>query len=317
MEQQTVERVILHDLYEAWFLHGRLFSLEEICGREHWDAEKFWKIVDHLDEKKHARAVAAGGCYEITPVGIVFAENNGIADEDLVAKNQRARTLMLDTLFQIREEQVNWVGTHYSTLCEKTGLDETIAVYNLQVLEELGYVDEKSGFGERLTMLGIESIKNYRQRRAIAEDFERISDLGPQPRGRALQVLFAKIVERQGWSQEEGVRTSNEEIDVIVFKGREYYLVECKWEKDPIEAGVIREFYGKLSKRAGIGGLVVSMSGFTAGAIEEVLEHATSHRILLFGPEDIHSIVYSKQTFDEMLNAKSAELTIRKKVLQA
>jgi hypothetical protein len=143
--------------------------------------------------------VTAGPCYEITPNGIVFAENNGIADEDLVAKNQHARTLMLDTLFQICEEQGNSLGTHFSVLCEKTVLDETIVVYNLQVLEELGYVDE-SGFGERLTVQGVEAVKDYRQRKAIAEEFEHISGLSPQPRGRALQVLFAKIVAKLYWS---------------------------------------------------------------------------------------------------------------------
>jgi hypothetical protein len=46
MEQQTVERIILHDLYEAWFLHGRLLTVEESRDRERWDEETLRRTLD-------------------------------------------------------------------------------------------------------------------------------------------------------------------------------------------------------------------------------------------------------------------------------
>ena len=315
MDREIVERTILHDLYEAWFVRDRSNDMDMIRERNGWEDPSFWRIVDHMADAGHVRAVAIGGWYEITPNGIVLAENEGIAPEELTKTNQRARTLMLDSLATVYEQEGAWVHTYYQMLCEKTSLDAPTVVNNLQVLQELGYVDDEGGFGEKITRYGLAAVEGYRRRKTIAEEFERISEMSPQPRGRALQTLFARIVGNQNWSKEESVRTSHEEMDVIVHRDREYYLVECKWEKDSIEAGVIRELHGKLANRAGVRGMAVSMSGFTEGAVKQVQDYAGSQVILLFGPEDVRSLVYSKSTFEELLNLKSAELLMRKIVL--
>ena len=113
----------------------------------------------------------------------------------------------------------------------------------------------------------------------------------------------------------EGVRTSYEEMDVIIYKAREYYLIECKWMKGPIEASVIREFYGKLSHRAGVDGIVVSMSGFTAGAVGEVKKQLHSKVILLFGPKDVEALVYENAGFEDLLNQKHQAVMTQENVL--
>ena len=64
-----------------------------------------------------------------------------------------------------------------------------------------------------------------------ADELETISSFEPQKRGREFQSFFAKLVLREGWEKEEGVRTLSEEMDVMIHKGREFYLIECKWEK--------------------------------------------------------------------------------------
>ncbi len=138
--------------------------------------------------------------------------------------------------------------------------------------------------------------------------------MSPQPRGRALQKLVAKVIEQHGWGQDESVRTSNEEMDVIVFREREYYLLECKWEKDRIEAAVIRELFGKLNNRIDVRGIVVSMSGFTEGAVKQVEDYISHRIILLFGGEDIRTLFYGQATFDDLLNAKYKELVTKRKV---
>ena len=138
--------------------------------------------------------------------------------------------------------------------------------------------------------------------------------MSPQPRGRAFQKLFAKIIGRDGWSQEEGARTAHEEMDVIVHREREYYLVECKWEKDPMEAEVVRELYGKLSNRVGVQGIIVSMASFTQGAIKQAEDYANSRVILFFGPKNLHKMVYGQISFAALLTAKYQQLITRKKV---
>jgi predicted Mrr-cat superfamily restriction endonuclease len=139
--------------------------------------------------------------------------------------------------------------------------------------------------------------------------------MSPQGRGKELQKLFARMVEQHGWLQEEGVKTSNEEIDVIIHRDREYYLVECKWEKGPIEAKVIREFHGKLTKRADVRGIVVSMAGFTSGAEEEVRNYTGSRIILLFGKIDTENMIFNRVEFEELLNEKYKNIITRRQVV--
>jgi hypothetical protein len=104
-------------------------------------------------------------------------------------------------------------------------------------------------------------------------------------------------------------------MDVVIHKNRDYFLIECKWEKDPIEAGVVRELYGKLGNRIGVQGVVISMSGFTKGAVQQAEDYAGSRVILLFGPEDIKQIIYRRASFDTFLNDKYQHLVTRRKIL--
>lgn len=76
-------------------------------------------------------------------------------------------------------------------------------------------------------------------------------------------------------------------MDVLFYREREYYLVECKWEKDPIEAPIVRELSGKLANRWDVRGVIASMSGFSIGAVIQAQEYAGKHIILFFGPADI------------------------------
>ena len=100
---------------------------------------------------------------------------------------------------------------------------------------------------------------------------------------------------------------------VIVYLEREYYLIECKWEKLPVEAHVVRELYGKLANSVDVKGIMVSMSGFTSGADKQVADYAGQKVILLFGPDDIRSIADTSRGFEDLLNMKyDALITSRK-----
>ena len=158
----------------------------------------------------------------------------------------------------------------------------------------------------------MEGVEEWQKKSNLVDELAGVAQLDERNRARYLEKLFAASGEHHGWSQEEGVRTSNEEMDVILYKDREYYLVECKWEKDPAEAGVIRELHGKLSNRAGVRGIVVAMTGFTKGAKEQTETYANSHLILLFGPEDTRALVNSEIQFEELLNEKYKQLVTRR-----
>jgi hypothetical protein len=182
------------------------------------------------------------------------------------------------------------------------------------VLLDLGYAESSGNAGSKLTYQGLSAVEDYRKNKGIADEFEVISEMSPQPRGRALQKLIAKVIEQHGWGQEESVRTSNEEMDVILFRDREYYLLECKWEKDRVEASVIRELFGKLTNRIDVRGIVVSMSGFTEGAVKQVEDYIGHRIILLFGGEDVRALCYGQARFEDLLNAKYKQLVTKRKV---
>ena len=211
-------------------------------------------------------------------------------------------------------DRQNSLGTRIQIIADKIGADANKLIHNLNVLKDTGYV-ESAPMGYKITLQGIDAVKKWRKRVELVTEFEQISEMSPQPRGRALQKLLAKVFEQYGWSQEEGVRTSHEEMDVIVHKEREYYLIECKWEKDHIEADVVRELFGKLNNREGVRGIIVSMSGFTSGAVKQAEEYANIRVILFFGPEDVRSLVYERSSFDTLLNSKYQKIITRKQVL--
>jgi hypothetical protein len=142
----------------------------------------------------------------------------------------------------------------------------------------------------------------------------RISELSPQTRGREFQKLFAKVLEHQGW-QQKNVRTSNEEIDIIVYREGQFYLIECEWIKKPVQPKLIYEINGKLSNRPGVQGVAVSMSGFTEGSVKKVLEYTSSQIILLFGPKDAESLIYQTAAFEVLVEKKYKGLVTKKEVI--
>jgi hypothetical protein len=138
--------------------------------------------------------------------------------------------------------------------------------------------------------------------------------MAPHSRGREFQDFFGRLALREGWNVDVSVKTSNEEFDVVIYRVHEFFLVECKWENKPIEAHVIRDFFAKLELREGVIGIIVSMSGFTAGSLEEVRDRMGRRAILLFGPEDIGAIVIGNQKLNDLIHEKHTQLIIKRSV---
>ena len=67
----------------------------------------------------------------------------------------------------------------------------------------------------KITDLGLERVREWKERLGLREDFECISKLEPHKRGLGIQDLFAEIASKQGWNKKVSVKTSNEEIDVM------------------------------------------------------------------------------------------------------
>jgi hypothetical protein len=309
----AIETETLCVLYALWCKSDRTNNFDQLLSQAGCDPDAFEKITATMEH--NGLIVEHGLGYQITAPGILYAEEKNLIPEELSKPNKDARQILLTALADFYDRDANESDAHYAELARQLGLDEEITGNNLDLLVELGCAENPQVGFYTISRFGLERVQDYRSRLATAKEFERLSEMSPQAKGRALQKLIAKIVERDGWPQLEGARTSHEEMDVVIFRPPDYYVIECKWVKDPVEANVIRELIGKVGNRAGVRGIVVSMSGFTKGAIEQVEDHSNTRAILLFGPENVRSLVYGQSTFDELLDGKCRELIVRKKVL--
>lgn len=321
MKQSDIERIILRTLYEAFFFSLEGVTAHKIHAEIEVDEITFGNVVERMKYQGLIQPGMTDGnqiYYIITPRGILRAEEQDIPAEELMNRNHHVRAAVLDTLARWYEQKGALEVVHQETLVQEINTDVEVLKPNLTVLLAMGYirpVHSPTGPSYIITPPGFDAIEIWRERNEIIREFENMVNLKPQPRGRKFQELFARVIEQSGWLQKESVSTSNEEMDVIVYKEREYYLVECKWEQHRVQAKIVRELYGKLSKRDDMKGIVVSMSRFTAGAIEDAQTFISSKMILLFGPEDVHSMIYGRLSFDELLNKKHQKAITNREIV--
>jgi hypothetical protein len=315
VNEDQIRLRLLQSLYETYFLTTDKADVGFVLESEGCDKTAFENLLDRMEDEGLFQPFGMGGYFfELTPRGAIVCEDNGIVSQALIEANQKARIEILLALAEVYRKHGSLHTLFNPDLYRKTGLSDTQATANLLVLHGLYLAEPFGNAGSRITLSGLDFLQEQLKRRAVSDEFEQISVMPPSARGRALEKLVAKLAEADGWEQEHSVKTSNEEIDVIVSQLREYYLVECKWEKKPIQSKVIQGLIGKLSSRIGVNGIAASMSGFSKGAQSRVREHMTQRVILLYGPEDITSLVYGRRSFDDLLNTKYNALITRKKV---
>ncbi len=312
--ERRMEARILQQLYEPYFTSFDGADLRSLPEQEGWSRVTFDNLLNQMSRAKLIRSHGAGYRYMLTGAGAVRAEEEGVALAEFVRANQRIRTDILLALAEVYETRGRLYSKFKRELETELGIDQHVATANVMVLDDLGYAEPAENGCQRITDRGLAGVKEYRKKRGIADEFEKVSAMAPQPRGRALQKLIARLIKQQGWETDEGVRSSHEEIDVIIWREREYYLLECKWEKDPIEASVVRELFGKLGNRIGVNGIVMSMSGFTKGAAEQASDFAGQRMLLLFGEDAIKRMVYGVEPFTDLLDAKYRQLTTKRRI---
>ena len=308
----SIKEQIFSSLYGEYFNAEGNSNLPELRDQRGWDKQATERVIDEMVESGVIEPSTFGGNYRITVAGIRQAETNGWAPNDLARSNNLIRLRVLELLADLREKHGRMSSLHFLQIAPEFEASQQRVAWNLTFMEQVGLI-ENFGAGDRITSIGTEVLGRQRQQAAIEEDFDRLSMLAPQMRGKELEKLLARVVTAQGWSQVTNVQTNNEEMDLIVRKDREYYLIECKWLKDPVEAAVIHGLFGKLEKRAGSRGIVVSMNGFSQGAVEAVTELSHGHLVFLFGRTDTQNLISRQKSLDDLLTEKFDALVMYKK----
>jgi len=317
MTKRNLQGEILGQLYEHWYRDEGVqpFGCVAVVDGETFTSAELREAVNRLVEEGsiEERQAFTG---ELLVNGVHRAEMEGYAQADLANISKDQRDLLMIELAKAYEEDPNRAGRHYSQFRDH-GIEDHRVMDHFLLLSVAGFVKTTANGRYEITTAGLDMIRDCRRVWALQDRFVEIEALAPQPRGTALETLIADFIENDGsgWHALWNVTTSHEQMDVTIYRDREYYLMETKWEKGPAGAPYVRELYGKIENRAGYCGILASMGGFTEGAVTQVEEYKNRRVILLFGNDSIRAIIATSKTFEEILTEKYHALVTKGVVL--
>lgn len=319
-----IGRELLRTLYEDLFAgQGTTLMDEGFYSAREWPFREFRAALDSLSNRGLAEEKTTGPCYAITPPGVLHAERERIVPEERTQANGRVRTEILKGYPLPDSAGGTPDDRHYAevfaAVAAATGAPYAQVEANHEFLVAAGCIDHPGSMGFFcLTDKGILVLEDWRQRQVHEDTFRDLqSSTDPHRRGREFQTAFGALAEAAGWRVAEGVTAPGEEIDLFLAKADAFCSVECRWKNKPVEAKEARDFIGKLRKRAGVFGLLVSMSGFTDGVEGEVVHDSGSTPTVLFGPEDVERLFTGKVPFDELLNERKHAMLAQRRAIWA
>lgn len=81
------------------------------------------------------------------------------------------------------------------------------------------------------------------------------------------ETMVGEAFRKQGFTVQETDKGPDGGVDLVLRKGREMFLVQCKqWRASKVGVQVVRELYGVMSARGATGGFVVTSGAFTSDA---------------------------------------------------
>lgn len=123
-------------------------------------------------------------------------------------------------------------------------------------------------------------------------------------RGYDFEKLISKLLIESGLDPRTSYKAPGEQIDGSFIYGEKVFLLEAKWHKPEMPASQIYEFKGKVDgKLVGTIGIFISMSGFSADAVDALM-YGKDINIILFDKADFEASIDSKIGFKKVLNSK-------------
>lgn len=321
MTNDRIKKEILRRLYSGAFEPNvnYHFNLHDFAKKRDIDNDLIWKIFDELEADDLIRFWAMGGEVAPTPSGLLFCEQNNLVDEELIKKQNEIRTKLIVTLSKILEEHPHGYMVDWQELCQEADVNEQDFQNNELILRHLYLIEKETVRSYVLTSQGKEKVNEYKRKAGRFESFkklEALTDMTVQQRGHKLEDLLAEVAEDEGWEVKKRVRSQGQEHDIIMHVGLHYFLISCKWEKNPIQPKEVELLESRVRSRAKTdGGIIFSMSGFTKKCIEEARFKISSAQILCYGPSDTKNIFKNKATLTELFEGKLNQAMHHRKIL--
>lgn len=142
---------------------------------------------------------------------------------------------------------------------------------------------------------------------ALAKDyFTLLANDEPQKRGFQLEKLLKELFQLFDLDPKASFRITGEQIDgAFTFEGTDY-LLEAKWQKEPIAAADLDSMAGKLSRKLdNTLGLFLSINGFSPDGVQA---HSSGRRLmLLMDGSDLMAILEGRIDLMQLLLRKRRE----------
>lgn len=137
----------------------------------------------------------------------------------------------------------------------------------------------------------------------VVTEYHMLKNSGdPNYRGCKFNNLIAKLLQAWGIQAESNIRgDDNDDIDVAFELGNKHFILEAKWESDPINNDPTSKIKNNLERRfEGTFGIIISMSGYTEVAVKK-LEKSRLKNVLLLNREHFDSMIAGFIPPEEMI----------------
>lgn len=133
-------------------------------------------------------------------------------------------------------------------------------------------------------------------------DLLQITALAPQARGYAFEGFLKDLFNAFGLAAQEPFRLRGEQIDGSFQLGNEIYLVEAKWQGQPIGVAELHTFHGKIEQKAAwTRGLFVSNSTFTEDGL---VAFGRGKRVICMDGLDLYEMLDRELPLTQVLERK-------------
>ena len=143
-------------------------------------------------------------------------------------------------------------------------------------------------------ILLVAPIAYFNSRRKVKQlDTQRSLDTIRDLHWRNFEELVAEAYRRQGYRVTEGSYGADGGIDLVLRKGEEVILVQCKqWKAQKVGVSVVREMFGVLTASNASRVFIICSDKFT----QQAIDFATSKPISLLGADELLSLVQNAQS---------------------
>lgn len=181
------------------------------------------------------------------------------------AKRFRCFLQTVDKPTVVRTLKVFW--EYREALRQRSGQEEKVKNAHgllLTLINRLEGRSEKVPFAGQAPMPAFDRPKLVQ----LKSELISLSGLTPQARGYAFEKFLKQLFDAYGLAAHDPFRLRGEQIDGSFQFANEVYLVEAKWQDQPIGVAELHTFHGKIEQKAAwTRGLFVSNSGFTDDGI--------------------------------------------------